>query len=169
MAIVRGRPWDQYNEARRTEDLLLRHPTQNGRLLAIARYHQALALFFQGDVHKIHRGWGWLEDAEDRHDLFLGSWLKGILAEQCLTRGRVEMAALKGNDESALVNLNRGLEHMSVAGSYTLRSTHARRAKGLLIGGAEGEALVTQAEADLRNLGVDDPRRHARAILPGLP
>jgi hypothetical protein len=75
--------------------------------------------------------------------------------------------AARGDAPSALGLLDRGLEELRAAGSYTLRSAHAQRAKGLLLGGTEGSTLLTRAEAELRRLGVADPARHARAILPG--
>lgn len=302
MAVVRGRPWEYYEAARRTEELLLQHPTQDARVLDVARYHQALGLYLQGEFQELHRRfWGWLEDAEDRNGLFLNAWLNAMIAGQFIARDRPDtaremcrksmemwahvedmedsgltvtcrevlaqcdaydgnvmvrdrlreatswfdrsslrvvpfvvchthcawaaaalaraqqlspgharreellreaeasiqsaaqprgldgrafilphyrnlstllgagVAALRGDTESALVQLDRGLEQLSAAGSYTLRSAHARRAKGLLLGGTEGSALVVQAEADLRSLEVEDPARHARAVLPGFP
>ncbi len=77
------------------------------------------------------------------------------------------LAAARGDTGSALRRLDRGLEQMSAAGNYSLLSAHARRARGILLGGAEGSALVEQAEADLRSKGVVDPARHARTVLPG--
>lgn len=298
MAMVRARPWDQLEEARRSEELLLQEPTQDARVLDVARYHQALALFLQGEVQDLDRCWSWLEDAEDRNDVFLGSWLNVLLASQCLARGRVDtaremcrrasrafavdandsivlahgdvlaacdvdggdasardrletalswfdrspfgvvpflfcyvhcvrartalacallerpgrsrreellreveasiaiatrprglsdrtfvlphyrnlstllgagLAAARGDTASALRGLDRGLEQMSAAGNYSVLSAHARRARGVLLGGAEGETLVAQAEADLWSRGVADPGRHARTVLPGFP
>jgi hypothetical protein len=293
--------WDEDEAARRTEELVLQHPTQDARLLAVARYHQAAGLYFQGEVHELNRRCaGWLEAAEDRNDRFLGSWLNAMLAswfiasdrpdiardmcqkatrrwstvedmgksnlslccnevlsacevyegndsawEQLRTAtawiegsplGRVPflvchcrcmwarvalacaqkarpgqsredllreieaniamtaaprglggraftlphyrnmstllsagLAAVRGDMESAVRLLDRGLEQMSAAGSYALLSAHARRAKGILLAGSEGNELLAEAEADLRRMGVVDPARHARTILPGFP
>jgi hypothetical protein len=298
MALVRGRPWDQYQAARHSEQLLMQHPTQDARVLDVARFHQATALCIQGEVQELNGCWGWLQDAEDRADLFLGCWLNVLLASQCIARGRPDaaremchkasrmwaavadmqdsalsivysetlsaceayegggsvydpirtasgwfdhsplrmfpfischfhcmrataalacleqpgpgaerqellrdfetsiamaarprgldgresilphyrtvstllsagLAALRGDTESALRALDTGLGEMSTVGSYAVRSAHARRAKGLLLGGTTGKALCARAEADLRSLGVKDPARHARAFLPG--
>jgi len=38
-----------------------------------------------------------------------------------------------------------------------------------MLGGAAGNALIEEAEADLASQGVADPARHARTILPGFP
>lgn len=78
-------------------------------------------------------------------------------------------AALRGEHRAALDHLSRGLDQMGATGAYALRSAHARRARGLLLGGAEGQALIERAEADLGHLGVERPARHARAVLPGFP
>jgi tetratricopeptide (TPR) repeat protein len=302
MALVAGRPWDEDEAARRTESLLLQDQTPDARELAVARFHQATALHFQGEAQELqHRCRGWLEDAEDRHDLFLESWLNALLTCWYIARGRTDaardmcrkatqvwaavevlgesslnllcsdvlsacdaydgdcaawerlaaatrwvdgsglsrlpfhvgerhsvraraalacaqleparsarreellreveagiaiaaqtpglggrsfvlphcrnmatllragLAAVRGDAELALACLDRALEQLSAAGSYALRSAHARRARGVLLGGDEGAALVEQAEADLRSLGVEDPARHARTVLPGFP
>lgn len=298
MALVRGLPWDQCQAACRSEQLLLQHPTHDARVLDVARFHQAVALCFQGEVQELDGCWGWLQDAEDRADLFLGCWLNVLLASQCLSRDRPDaaremcrkasrmwsafsdmqdsalnivyseilsaceayegggavydpistangwfehsplrmfpfvschfhcmraraalacleqqragterqallreidtsiataarprgldgrefvlphyrnmstllsagLANLRGDTESALLYLDTGLGEMSAAGSYRVRSAHARRAKGILISGTKGKVLRKRAEADLRSLGVEDPSRHARAVLPG--
>jgi hypothetical protein len=302
MAMVRGRPWEEDDAGRRTEELLLRHPTQDARVLSVARFHQALALYSQGEVHELHRRcWGWLEAAKDRNDLFLGSWLDALLAswfvaarrtdvaremcgeasrrwsaveeagrfnlvnltssevlascdvhdgdgsawerlrtatawfrsspldripflvshcrrmwarvalacaqgerpgdarEELLRESEVHLAvaaaprgpggravvlphdrtmstllsaglaAARGDAESALRRLELGLERMGAAGSYALLSAYARRARGILLAGSEGGALVAEAEAELRRMGVMDPARHARTVLPGFP
>lgn len=298
MAIVRGRPWDQCDAARRTEELLLGRPTPDARVLAVARYHQGMALYFQGEAAELgRRCWGWLEDAEDHEDLFLASWLNAQLAIEPVARGRIEtaremcrkakrmwaamddagefmlslccsdviascdvydgddsawerfdrttrwfegsalsripfvtcsyqniraktalacallagpgrsrgdellheagaaiaarprgltgrvvvlphfrnlatlfsagLAAARGDTESALIHLDRGLEQLAAAGYYELVSAHARRAKGLLIGGTEGYELARRSEDELRSLGVVDPARHAQTVIPG--
>ena len=300
-AFVTGRPWDLFAAARRSEELLLGSSTQDARVLDVARYHQAVALFIQSELSGLQRCWGWLEDAEHRNDVFLGSWLNALLGVQYLAHDRPEgaremcrkaaqtwaavetmqasamslaqsdvlsacdvyegdgsawnnlrtgtawfagsalgimpfmvchyhgvrartalacaqsmrstdsqrerllceaevsiaaaaaargrdgrvfvlphyrnlalllaagLAAARGDRNAALVGLEQGLEQLDAVTNYSLLSAHARRARGTLIGGREGSALVEQAEADLELHGVVDPRRHARTILPGFP
>lgn len=300
MAVVAGRPWDQDAAGRTTEALLLQDPAPDARELATSRFHQACALYVQGEAQELQRRChGWLTDVVDRQDLFLGSWLNAVFASWCIARGRTDaaremcrkatgmwaaveemresnlslccsdvlcacdvydgddaawerhgaatrwversalgrlpfmagerasvraraalacaerrpagssrreellreveagiaiaantpglggrsfelphyrnlaillragLAAIRGDADSALACLDRALEQMSAAGSYALRSAHARRARGLLIGGSAGDELVAQADAELRSLGVEDPATHARTILPG--
>jgi hypothetical protein len=269
-------------------------------MLAVARYHQTMALFFLGEIHELHRrSRGWFEDAEEREDRFLGSWLNAQLASYWVARDRPDtvramceeatrlwamlgdtgdfmisqacsevlaacvlskgdggaidqletamawfdrsplarvpflvaqwhsarartalacaellpsgrarreallgkaersaeiaarplaptgrpvalphyqslallvragLAATRGETELALERLDRALDRMGETPSYALRSAHARRARGLLLGGEEGEALVARTEADLRRMGVEEPARHARTVVPG--
>ncbi len=300
VAVARGRPWDLYEAVRRTEELLLQKPAPEARELDVARFHQAVAIYLQGEVVDLHHAcWGWLQDSEERRDVFLGSWLNALLAHQCLARNRPDaargmcsearrswaavedmdapmlylacvdarhacdaydgdgsafdrlqvagewfdrstlrhlpflachwhsmrataalacavqegpgrsrraellreveystaivdaplsaegrqlalphyrnlatllragLAAARGDVASALRGLDRGIEQLSLAGHYSLRLAHARRAKGLLLGGNEGNAWTTRAEAELLGLGVVQPGRHAMAVLPG--
>jgi len=93
MALVRGRPWHQYEAARQTEQLLLQHPTQD----ATPARCRSLPSGSGGVLPRRARGsapplLGVLEDTADRNDLFLGSWLNALLASQLLARGRPDAA-----------------------------------------------------------------------------
>ena len=53
------------------------------------------------------------------------------------------------------------------AGEMALHAAAARRQLGVVLGGDEGAAMVSQADESMRGLGVRVPERYARMLLPG--
>jgi hypothetical protein len=98
-------------------------------------------------------------------------------ASQCASadypyaRGQTAMlwaaiAIARGDATRALVETETALAAFGEAG-LPLELAYARRRKGQLVGGDDGAALVTAADAALRALGVADPVRWICAQAPG--
>ena len=49
----------------------------------------------------------------------------------------------------------------------SLYAAAARRCRGLIIGGAEGATLVSEADAWMRNEGIRNPERMTAMLAPG--
>jgi serine/threonine protein kinase len=79
-----------------------------------------------------------------------------------------QLASLEGDASTALSCLRRAEVEFDLAGRALL-SAAARRARGLLLGGDEGKALVQKADAWMRGERIIRPARMAQMLLPGLP
>jgi hypothetical protein len=78
---------------------------------------------------------------------------------------RASVAVGLGREPEALA----ALDHVALnSGAPALHRLFAQRAKGQLVKGAEGQRLVAQAEADLTQRGIANPRRMARLFVPSL-
>jgi hypothetical protein len=75
---------------------------------------------------------------------------------------RAALACAEGDRAGAIAALEAHLEsaHGHAAGA-------ARRRLGVLVGGSDGDTLVEQADAELREIGAKDPERFAAVLLPG--
>jgi len=80
---------------------------------------------------------------------------------------RAGVAALRGDDAAAEAGLAGAVPGFEAAG-MALHAAVARRARGALLGGDEGRALATGADAFLTGQSVRDPARFAAMIAPGL-
>ncbi len=81
---------------------------------------------------------------------------------------RAGVANLRGRSEEAvrqLATAEGGLE----AADMRMYAAAARRQRGRLLGGAEGEKLVQQADALMKAEGVREPARIAAVLVPGFP
>lgn len=87
-AFVQGRPWLQLAASHRAEESLLRRSRCDVQALNQVRFHRALSLVFLGELRELlERGLLWLEEAEDRNDHFVSSWLNTMLAHGELAIG----------------------------------------------------------------------------------
>lgn len=75
-------------------------------------------------------------------------------------------AAARGDVGAARVRLRRAIEACDAV-DMALHATAARRRLGALLGGDEGRALVTAADASLERQGVKRPDRFAAMLAPG--
>jgi tetratricopeptide (TPR) repeat protein len=76
------------------------------------------------------------------------------------------IAVARGDVHKALAETDTALAAFGEAG-LPLELAYARRRKGQLVGGDDGRALVAEADATLRGLGVADPPRWVHAQAPG--
>jgi tetratricopeptide (TPR) repeat protein len=83
----------------------------------------------------------------------------GVLAGVAALRGRLEEAAVR------LDQATRGFE----AGDLALHAAVARRRRGQLLGGDEGQALVATADAWMGSQKIGNPARMSALLVPGFP
>jgi hypothetical protein len=79
---------------------------------------------------------------------------------------RAGIAELRGRREQALALLA-DAEECLVAADMRMYSAAARRQRGQLLGGAEGQALVEAADASMKEQDVREPDRIAAMLVPG--
>lgn len=80
---------------------------------------------------------------------------------------RAGIAAVDGSETATTVALLHRAETASETASTRLFAAIARRYRGLLVGGDEGEQLVTEAEADIDAQQIVDRDRMCRTLIPG--
>jgi tetratricopeptide (TPR) repeat protein len=81
---------------------------------------------------------------------------------------RAALAMLRGDDTEALAELTRAAERYDRCG-VLLQAEAARYQIGLLRGGDEGATLVLAAKSAALALGVQNPERWFRMLVPGFP
>jgi serine/threonine protein kinase len=75
-------------------------------------------------------------------------------------------ARIQGHDTAALTFLDEAISGYNDV-QMSLHAASARRAKGVVLGGETGRALIAQADTFLRGLGVENPERWLAAQAPG--
>jgi tetratricopeptide (TPR) repeat protein len=88
------------------------------------------------------------------------------IATACLMRAA--LLARSGNRSRALELLEQA-EASYASASMSLHIAYARRRRGELVGGAEGDALVWEADRSLESAGIRDPARWVEVQAPGFP
>ncbi|HWE29875.1 MAG TPA: hypothetical protein VHB97_17815, partial [Polyangia bacterium] len=81
---------------------------------------------------------------------------------------RAAIATRRGKRDAALAQVEVALACFAEA-ALPLESAYARRRKGQILGGEGGRALVTEAEAAMRTLGIVNPPFWVRSQAPGFP
>ncbi len=79
---------------------------------------------------------------------------------------RASLAAARGRPEDALGPLEAAAQGFDAA-EMALHAACARRRKGQLLGGDEGQALIAAADEALRSQGIRAPARWAALYVPG--
>ena len=87
-------------------------------------------------------------------------------ATACLIRAGA--SSVRGDTTSAIATLRQAAA-LCDAADIGLFAAAARRGLGRLIGGDEGRALVTQADAWMHSQGIRNPARMASCMAPGFP
>jgi eukaryotic-like serine/threonine-protein kinase len=81
---------------------------------------------------------------------------------------RAAIAIRRGQRDAALAAVEAALAYFGEA-SLPLESAYARRRKGQIVGGNSGRALVAEAEAAMKALGVVNPAPWVRSQAAGYP
>jgi hypothetical protein len=126
------------------------YPRARGALMCALEGHEPKAMLrlAESDLHV-------LEGTHRNYALALAKLLK------------VSIAAVRGERESLPALLKSAAKACSDA-DLTVHAAVARKELGELLGGDEGKRLVQSALRALRELGVHDADKMARALLPGL-
>jgi hypothetical protein len=94
-----------------------------------------------------------------------------MLALECqMDHARILRAGLfhrRGDTQAALHELNTILSDADMGGDSRIIRACARMRKGQLLGGDEGEMMISQSQRELRTWGAKDPERFARVYSPG--
>jgi hypothetical protein len=86
------------------------------------------------------------------------------IAAACMLRAAL---ARRGGDRPRAQELLERAEASHASASMSLHALYARRRRGELLGGDEGDALVWQADRTLESAGIRDPARWLAVQAPG--
>ncbi len=77
----------------RAETILVQKCTGVSRELSLTRWYILCVLYFLGEIDLLeHKGWKWLEDAREREDLQLITWINVLMFSYWLAQDRPEQA-----------------------------------------------------------------------------